>query len=333
MREQRDFDTQGLEQRVGNDNQWVKLRELIRWESFRSLVKVLDRTSERGGRPPYDPVKMFKVVILGQWHSLSDIDLETALRVRLDFILFCGFGVSGDVPDSTTIQDYRSRMIEAGLLEKCMKLLNRQLEEAGLKVNSGALVVDSTIIESAARPRNVITVSDDTPPTKTTSADPDATWTKKGQEFHYGYKEHAVVDAESGFIEDVTITTASKHDGVMLQAMLKGKRGVKEALADKAYASRKNRKYLKKRGIRDLILRKGYRNRPLSEADVRYNTKISRRRFTVEQQFGTKKRKFDFSRASYFTVIRVQAQSYLKAMCCNLLKAVRMLAPPQHQRA
>lgn len=224
-------------------------------------------------------------------------------------------------------------MIEAGLLDKCMKLLTRQLEDAGLKVNSAALVVDSTIIEAAARPRNLITVSDKTPPTKTTSAGPGTTWTKKGKEFHYGYKEHATVDAESGFIESVKITIASKHNGVMLQEMLMGKLGVTETLADKAYASRKNRKYLKTRGIRGLILRKGYRNRPRRESDIRYYKNISRRPFTIEQQFGTKKRRFDFSRASYFTEIIVQAQSYLTAICCHLLKAVRMLAPPQYQRA
>jgi hypothetical protein len=69
MREQRDFDTQGLEQRVGNNNQWVKLRELIRWESFRSLVKLLDRTSERGGRPPYDSVR--NLLVSGDTRTLS----------------------------------------------------------------------------------------------------------------------------------------------------------------------------------------------------------------------------------------------------------------------
>lgn len=53
-------------------------------------------------------MKMFKVVLLGQWHNLSDNDLEQALRVRLDFMVFCGFTLNGDVPDSTTIQDFRS---------------------------------------------------------------------------------------------------------------------------------------------------------------------------------------------------------------------------------
>lgn len=66
-----------------------------------------------------------------------------------------------------------------------MKLLNKKLEEANLKVKGGTMIVDSTIIESAARPRNIIE-SDNEPPTKTTSADPDAQWTKNGKGYHYG---------------------------------------------------------------------------------------------------------------------------------------------------
>jgi transposase, IS5 family len=329
MKEQLDFHSHAVLTRVKSDNQWRRLNELISWESFRYILKVLDRTGAHGGRPPYDPVVMFKVVLLGQWHNLSDNELEQVLQVRLDFMLFCGFSLSQNIPDSTTIQDYRFKMIELGLLEKCMKLLNKKLEEAKLKVKSGTLVVDSTIIEAAARPRNTIEPGDDTePPTKTTSADPDAEWTKKGAEYHYGYKEHAVVAAEDGFIEDVQVTGASTHDGTMLKSVLKGKRGVQNVLADKAYASKKNREYLKTRRIRDSILRKAARNRPLTEKDIRHNKKLSQRRFVAEQQFGTKKQKFGFFRTRYFRLSRVQGQSYLKAICFNLLKAVRMLAPP-----
>jgi IS5 family transposase len=66
----------------------------------------------------------------------------------------------------------------------------------------------------------------------------------------------------------------------------------------------------------------------LKQSDIAHNKKISGRRFVAEQQFGTKKQKFGFFRTRYFTVLRVQGQSYLKAICFNLLKAVRMLAPP-----
>ena len=217
------------------------------------LLKVIDRTNGgQGGRPRYDVVKMFKVVLLGQWHNLSDNDLEQALRVRLDFLVFCGFTLS----------------------------------------------------------------------------DSDSQWTKKGNNYHYGYKEHAVVDAQEGYIEVVKVTGAGKHDGKMLQSVLKGLRGIKDVLADKAYASKSNRGYLKSSKIKDSILRKAARNNPLKECDLRHNRRISTRRFVVEQHFGTKKRKFQYSHTRYVTTVRVKAQSYLKAICFNLLKAVRMLSPP-----
>ena len=47
--------------------------------------------SDRRGNSGYDPLKMFKAVLLGQWHSLSDPELKHALAVRADFLVFCDF--------------------------------------------------------------------------------------------------------------------------------------------------------------------------------------------------------------------------------------------------
>jgi len=46
---------------------------------------------------------MFKVILLSQWYNLSDMGLEEALRVRLDFILFTGFEVETKVTDHSTL--------------------------------------------------------------------------------------------------------------------------------------------------------------------------------------------------------------------------------------
>ena len=43
------------------------------------------------GRPAYPLLSMFKAVLLGQWHSLSDPELEHSLITRIDFNLFCRF--------------------------------------------------------------------------------------------------------------------------------------------------------------------------------------------------------------------------------------------------
>ena len=67
-------------------------------------------------------------------------------------------------------------------------------------------------------------------------------------------------------------------------------------LADKAYASKANRDALRSKH-RDGIMRKAARNRPLRASEKRFNRLISKRRFRVEQCFGTMKRLFGLARA------------------------------------
>lgn len=42
--------------------------------------------------------------------------------------------------------------------------------------------------------------------------DTDVRWTKKGNETHYGYKDHVKADAESKLIPDNIVTSANVHD-------------------------------------------------------------------------------------------------------------------------
>ena len=74
-------------------------------------------------------------------------------------------------------------------------------------------------------------------------------------------------------------------------------------------------------------MRKACRNRPLSEAQTKRNRYLSKTRYVVEQSFGTLHRKFRYARAAYFGLCKVSAQSHLKAMCLNLLKAANRLLP------
>ena len=69
-----------------------------------------------------------------------------------------------------------------------------------------------------------------------------------------------------------------------------------------------------------------HRNRPLTEAQTKRNRYLSKTRYVVEQSFGTLHRKFRYARAAYFGLIKVSAQSHLKAMCLNLLKAANRLS-------
>ncbi|EOC90216.1 transposase DDE domain protein [Neisseria meningitidis NM35] len=73
-------------------------------------------------------------------------------------------------------------------------------------------------------------------------------------------------------------------------------------------------------------MRKACRNRPLRKQTKR--TVLSKTHYVVEQSFGTLHRKFRYARAAYFGLIKVSAQSHLKAMCLNLLKAANRLSAP-----
>ena len=78
----------------------------------------------------------------------------------------------------------------------------------------------------------------------------------------------------------------------------------------------------------DGIMRKAHRNRPLTENQTKRNWYLSKTCYVVEQSFGTLHRKFRYARAAYFGLIKVSAQSHLKAMCLNLLKAANRLSVP-----
>ncbi|HFB0832128.1 TPA: IS5 family transposase, partial [Neisseria gonorrhoeae] len=61
---------------------------------------------DRRGRPAHPLSSMFKAVLPGQWHSLSDPELEHSLITRIGFNLFCRFDGPG-IPDCSTLCRYR----------------------------------------------------------------------------------------------------------------------------------------------------------------------------------------------------------------------------------
>lgn len=62
-----------------------RLARVVDFELFRSELEAALRRSDRskGGRPPYDPVLMFKVLVLQTLYTLSDDQTEHQLRDRL----------------------------------------------------------------------------------------------------------------------------------------------------------------------------------------------------------------------------------------------------------
>ena len=67
----------------------------------------------KGGRPPLDPVLMFKVLIIQAANGLSDERAEYLINDRLSFMRFLGLSLGDRVPDARTIWLFRERLTRA----------------------------------------------------------------------------------------------------------------------------------------------------------------------------------------------------------------------------
>jgi IS5 family transposase len=85
-----------------------------------------------GGRPPYDPVLMFKVLVLQTLSTLSDAQVEYQLRDRLSFRRLAGLGLHEPVPDAKTVWLLREQLTRAGPIEKLFARLDAVRREQGI---------------------------------------------------------------------------------------------------------------------------------------------------------------------------------------------------------
>ena len=272
---------------------------------------------------------MFKLLLLQRWYGLSDPGLEEALNDRISFLRFSGFSLMGSLPDYSTICRFRNALIDLDLSEKLFEEITRQIESHGLLIRKGA-IVDATIIESSRRPRKVIEVmAEDRKEEKTEgvpitySDDSDAAWIKKGKRAYYGYKGHISVDSKEGYILGGHVTPANTADTTEFEKLVNESRLPEGSLilADKGYASEKNRTILTNHQLKDGIMEKAARNKPLTTAQRLINRIISSVRYKVERTIGTLKRGYHFSRMRYKGIKKGNMEFLLNAMAYNLKKA------------
>ena len=309
-------------------NKIFELNKLINWGRCLNHLRKLHKQDESlmGGQVAYDRLKMFKAILLQQWHSLSDMELVEALKERISFMAFTGFELADEIPDASTFCRFRNKLIEKNLDVKLFREINSQIEKIGLKLEKAkCAIVDATIIESCNRPRRTTIIENDREENeliveKEESKDADARWLKKGNRFFFGYKSFATVD-EEGYYEKIHTTPANISEVNQFEETIKGSKA-EMVLADKGYASKRNREIATEHGLKDGIMHKAQINKPLTAIEKEINREISKYRYVVERTFGTLKRKFGFSRASYAGTRKVQAQITFKAICANLLKAL-----------
>ena len=264
--------------------------ECIDWEQFRpTLEKALGRGARpQGGRPPFDALVMFKVLVLQRIYNLSDDQMEFQLNDRRSFARFTGIDTSDKVPDAKTIWAIRNQLTEAGAIREIFRIFDTALEKQGLITHKGT-IIDATFVDAPrqrnTRGENRSVRNGDTPGEwknnlhKLAQKDTDARWTKKRQEVHFGYKDHAKVDADSKLITDYAVTPANVHDSNVFSGFLDGEDRV--VYADSAYIGKEIPDH-----IEPQVCERATRNHPLTDEQKESNRIKSKTRARVEHVFG-----------------------------------------------
>ena len=272
-----------------------RVNRFVAWESFRPVLdKALKRsTGDKGGRPPFDAVSMFKVLVLQALYNLSDEQTEYQILDRQSFMMFLGLQMHDDVPDARTIWLFRETLREAGAVEQLFAQFDGMLNAHGLKA-SGGQIIDATFVE-APRQRNSRDdnaaikngkVPEDWSGKKKAHKDTGARWAKKNGVAFYGYKNHANVDRKYKFIRKYKVTDASVHASQKLDDVLDPNNDSNAVWADSAYRSEGQEQRLKEKGYKSHIHERSYRGKPLTPEQEIANTERSRARVRVEHVFG-----------------------------------------------
>lgn len=313
------------------------LNEAVPWEAFRyRLNKALKRAEKNpaGGRPPFDCVLMFKVLVLQSLYNLSDDQTEYQIRDRLSFRRFLGLAMDGRVPDAKTVWLFRETLVNAGAVEKLFALFNRHLEEKGLRAMGGQIIDASFVhvpIQRNDRDENDALKAGEIPedwlenPSKLRQKDTDARWTKKNEVSHYGYKNHVNTDRRFKLIRKYDVTSAEKHDSTAFDAVFDPDNTSSDLWADSAYRSAEREAELKERMIRSHIHHKGYRNRPLSKHKQEVNKRRSSVRARVEHVFGHQKNSMGGTMVRTIGIARAKTKIGLKNLAYNMQRFVFLI--------
>jgi len=131
-----------------------KLNGTVDFEMFRPVLRKALRRADpsKGGRPGFDPVLKFRMLVLQAMHGLSLHQTEYLVRDRLSWMRFCGLGPGDAVPDANTLWDFREALIAAKALDRLFERLDQAIQAAGY-LPMGGQIIDATLV-AAPKQRN-----------------------------------------------------------------------------------------------------------------------------------------------------------------------------------
>ena len=323
------------------------LAATVDFEMFRPTLASALGTPPRwkGGRPGFDPVLKFRMLVLQSLHGLSLEATEYLVRDRLSWMRFCQLGPGDAVPDANTLWDFREALIRAGALDELFAELDCAITAAGY-LPRGGQIVDATLV---AAPRQRLTEGEKAQakegrsaaeiwpekPAKARQKDVEARWTLQRSRPKartdgvepialavplFGYKSHVSVDRMHGIVRRQVVTDAARHDGARLrEGLIQRANTARDVWADSAYRSAENEAWLAEHGMVSRIHRKKPRGRPMPRPTRRANGRRAAVRARVEHVFAHQKARMGLTIRT-IGIARARAAVTLANMAYNMTR-------------
>lgn len=143
-------------------------------------------------------------------YNLSDPAMEDALYEIESMRRFAGLRLSGNLPDETTILNFRHFIERHSFGQRLFETIQRHLASHGLRLQEGS-IVDASIIAAPTSTKN-----------QKGERDPEMHQTKKGNEWYFGMQMHIGVDECLGLIHSISTSAANEHDITQADKLLHG---------------------------------------------------------------------------------------------------------------
>jgi len=290
-----------------------EMNQVVPWADLAAAIEPVYPKADGPGRPPVGVERMLRIHCLQQWFNLSDPAVEESLYDSRAMRQFIGIDLGREpVPDETTICKFRHLLEAHQLGARLFALIGKYLAEQGLQVTRGT-IVDATIISAPSSTKNC-----------KKERDPEMHQTKKGNQWYFGMKAHIGVDARSGLVHTVGVTTGSVHDAKVMDNLIR--EDDRAVYGDKGYANDRKQRQAEAAGVLWAVKAKAKPGCPLSISQRRRNRRFGKIRAKVEHVFRVMKCQFGYRKVRYRGIAKNGAQVFALLALANLFLARRTLA-------
>lgn len=273
-----------------------EMEQVIPWDKLLEEIKPYYPINEIG-RNKTELGLLLKIYFLQQWYNLSDPGAEEAIYDRNSFQKFLDIDlISSNIPDETTILNFRHLLEESKLPERFFEVVNGILEQKGYIMREGT-IVDATIIKASSSTKN-----------QDKKRDPEMSSTKKGNNYFFGMKMHIGVDNKNGLVHTLKTTTAKASDRDEFYNLLHEDERI--ILGDKGYYRQGDKTNYRSKGVFFGVLDKAQPKHKLSNKQKKRNKKLSSIRAKVEKPFQIIKCQFNYIKVRYRGLFKNTMQQY-----------------------